>query len=242
MKIWLTLFWLACLGWCGSSSLAQPVTIFSADDFPPVIHLQDGKPAGALSDVLKRVEQQSGIQFQLILLPWKRAYLEAEQGNGGIIGLSKNTERLTIFDYSDVVYNNDILIVTHRQNPLKFDTLADLYGKKIGIQIGVSYGDDFAAAVLNNKLQVAEVGDVPHRLRLLLAGQVDGVLGGNELRDFALIAKNDPFFTAHRDELMLLPKPFAEDPLFLGFAKKMNMQPFLERFNAALKAAPKGAE
>lgn len=235
MKKLLSLIALISLGILGSSSWAQPIVIFGDEDYPPIIFAKDGKPSGILPDILSRIEQQTDSSFQLVLLPWKRAYVEALEGRGGIIGLSKNAERLEIFDYSELVYNDDILLVTHRSNPLSFETLSDLHGKRIGVQIGASYGDAFASAVKANQLEIMETSDLPKRLRLLLIGKLDAVMVGNGLQGLERVVKGDPFIEQNQYQMMVLPKPFAIDPLFLGFNKKMKMRLFLDGFNAALK-------
>jgi hypothetical protein len=61
------------------------------------------------------VDQHVPQKFEYSLYPWKRSYQLALNGKGGIDDLTKNNERLKIFNYSDVMYYDELVLVVLKQ-------------------------------------------------------------------------------------------------------------------------------
>ena len=55
-------------------------------------------------------------------------------------------------------------------------------------------------------------------------------------------AKPDEELARNKDQFMRIEPPLNHDILYLGFAKSMNMQPFLQAFNQRLAAARRDPE
>ncbi|MFX5494012.1 transporter substrate-binding domain-containing protein, partial [Acinetobacter baumannii] len=87
----------------------------------PVIYAEAGRPAGFLVDLLRRAQVYSGDEYDIQLMPWKRAYAMALRGMGGLIGVSHNSERAPLFDYSKPVYDDAIRVVVLKGQEFKFD-------------------------------------------------------------------------------------------------------------------------
>lgn len=96
-----------------------------------------------LVDILRYAGEEMGCEFRIELLPWPRALKSAEMGKGGVAGFSITPERLLLFDYSEAMYHEDILIVVARGREFTFEKHEDLKGKVIGIHRGASYGMEF---------------------------------------------------------------------------------------------------
>lgn len=122
--------------------------IFGDENYRPVIYLDaQGKPAGLLAEVLSHFSAVSGEPISLRLYPWKRAYAGALSAQGGVIGMSKTSVRLALFDYSAPIYDDNINVVVLKGREFPFASLEDLEGRKIGVQLGASYGSDGDAAI-----------------------------------------------------------------------------------------------
>jgi len=93
--------------------------------------------------VLSYLEQQVHIQFEIHRYPLPRILVNVKNGEGIVFGLSKNSERLAQYVFSEPVYANTVWLVKRGDDRSTFDTLNDLKGKTIGIERGVSYGDEF---------------------------------------------------------------------------------------------------
>ncbi|MCX4029127.1 transporter substrate-binding domain-containing protein [Endozoicomonas sp. SM1973] len=217
------------------SVLSCELTIFGNSNKPPKYYLdQEGKPQGILVDMMVYLGEQMDCKFNIRLYPWKRAYKYALAGEGGIIGFSKNSQRLKLFDYSEVMYYDDMILVTTRRGKFDYQTIKDLRGKTLSVTLGASFGDDYDNAVASKLFSVRAAPFPEDRLLQLLSGQVDVVLlGPGKLGLQAAIARNKKL-NQQQDQFVILPKPFKRDPNFLGIAKTLNMQPFIKRFNQAL--------
>lgn len=214
---------------------ARSLVIFGDDSYPPVIHAAQGRPKGFLVEVLERVEPRLQARFDIQLMPWKRAYVLALRGQGGLIGVSRNQEREGLFDFSRPIYNDDIRIVVLKGQAFAFKELADLRGRRIGGVSGASYGERVDAAIREGLIQVdRDIGQVS-RLRKLLAGRLDAAFIGNGERGFEWQLGSHPELQEHRDKFELLPVPLTSDPLHLAFPKAMQQRDFLAAFDQLTK-------
>lgn len=224
------------LAWSGE------LLIFGNDYSAPKIYQEDGAAKGVLVEILRLVDQELPTHsFEIKLFPWARAYGLAAEGAGGIIGLSMTTERLKIFDYSDVVYYDEVVLVVVKGQEFPFAKMEDLQGKSVGIGRSGSFGEDFEKAKASGLFRVDEDNGPEMRLKKLLAGRIDVALmnPGKAAVDRAMDL--DQELKGKRDQVVVLPNPLKRDPNYLGFAKTMQMQGFIQEFNAALKKVQQGA-
>ena len=216
--------------------MAEQITILGNYDKPPKVYLDDGRASGILIDIMKHIDNELTDSFSYELYPWRRAYHHALNQHGGIIGLSFNRERQKIFDYSDPLFLDEIVLVVLKGKEFEFEGIEDLKGKTIGAQRGSSYGDKFEAA--KNTVFTLEVDDGgAQRLKKLLAKRIDAALLGPGLAGVEQVIASDPLLRQHKQDFTILPRAFKVDPNHLGFHKSMNKKAFLVRFNKALKQA-----
>jgi ABC-type amino acid transport substrate-binding protein len=226
----------------GTSALCQEIVILGNDYKIPKIYNDNGKPKGILVDIMKYAEKKLDCRFTIRLYPWARAYLLATQGKGGLVGLSKTNERLKIFDYSDVVYHDEVILVVLKEKIFPFDTIEDLRGKKLGIGLGGSFGEEFETAKESGLFYAVKDYGPVERLHKLLMGGIDAAFISPGRIAFSQTLKKDEKLLKARERFAILPKPFRQDPNFLGFAKDLKMQPFLKAFNQALKEGHESGE
>jgi len=225
-------------GLLGGAARADSLRVFADEDYYPLIHRQAERPAGLLVERLQRSSAFSGDQFVIELVGLNRALMLAEQGEGGVLGLSYTQERARWLDYSDPLMHDDIAVVVRRGQGFRFRGLPDLYGKTIGLPKGASFGDALEQAIQRGDLKVQRDWALVRRLRMLLAGRLDAaVIGGGALSLQAAIER-DPELRGQRERFELLPQPLFLDPLHLGVPKSMQMRALLERLNRALSRMP----
>lgn len=214
----------------------QEILIYGNNAKPPKVWLDQGKPKGLLIDILKHLEPTLGVTFKFVLFPWKRAYNNMLYGKGGLIGLSKNDERLKVIDYSEAMFIDEIIVVVIKGNEFPYQKIDDLKGKTVGIQSGASYGSEFEKAKKTIFIPEYDHGSVS-RLLMLLKGRIDIALinpGRPALDNFL---RADPSLWKNRDKFVVLENPYKKDPNYLGFAKTANYKGFLLKFNIALQEA-----
>lgn len=221
---------------------AENLLVFGDDSYFPVVHVKGGQPAGVLPAILKAAQAITGDTYVLQLSPWKRAYELAARAEGGVIGVSFNTERAKNFDFSKPIYDDDIQIVTLKSHPLVYNTLDDLRGKVIGGVLGASYGDDVDKAIADGLFTVDRDVGQAGRLRKLLAQRLDAAFIGNGAAGLEGVLNSVEELRANRDKFRVLPKPLTRDPLHLAFAKTMKKQAALARFDAAIEKMRKSGQ
>jgi polar amino acid transport system substrate-binding protein len=217
-------------------ALAEKLVIYGDDAYAPVIYAKQGQAAGILPALFARLSRSTGDSYELVLVPWKRALQEAGRGQGGITGVSWNSERAKLFDFSEPIYDDDIQLVVLNGSNFVFAELRDLQGKTLGGLFGASYGEDVDKAIEAGLFRVDRDPSQIARLKKLLLGRVDIAIVGNGLAGFEQLLAADAQLSANRHKFKLLPRPLVRDPLHLAFAKSALMKPALERFDKALLA------
>jgi ABC-type amino acid transport substrate-binding protein len=218
----------------GTPVIADDILIVGNEYKPPKVYLEHGEPKGILVDIMRYIEQETGHRFTIQLYPWKRAYAMAENGEEGVIGLSMTKERLQIFDYSDVMYYDDMVLVVVKGHEFPFATIDDLAGKRVGVRRGSSYGDEFERG-RKEIFEAEEDSNAIFRLKKLLAQRIDVALIGPGQAGLNQVLKDDPELFQRKDEFVILPTPFNRDPNYLGFAKSLNRQTLLQEVNQILR-------
>ncbi|MES9936555.1 MAG: transporter substrate-binding domain-containing protein [Sedimenticola sp.] len=206
------------------------ITIFGNSSKPPKIYLENNQPKGILVDILKYIDERVPVEFKIKLMPWKRAYQSAISSQGGVIGLSMNDERLKIFDYSESLFIDEIVMVVLKGNEFHYENIHDLKGKVVGLRRGASYGNAFEMG--KQSIFRAEGDDSSkQRLLKLLSRRIDvafinpGKVGVNNA------IESDKRLRANRGKFVVLSTPFKMDPNHIGFAKEMQMEAVLTQIN-----------
>ncbi len=220
---------------------AETLLVYGDDSYPPVIYSANGKPSGILVDILHNVSARTGDTYELRLFPWKRAYEHSRAGRAAVVGVSKTTERLVEFDFSDPIYFDDIQIVVKKGREFPFTQLSDLKGKTVGGVLGASYGDVVDAAIKDGLFRMDQDTGQKGRLHKVLLDRVDAAFIGNGTEGFDRVVRSDPDLQARRNEFVILSTPLTRDPLHLATAKTMDKKALIERFNVGLRDVQKRA-
>lgn len=224
------------------ASQAETLVVLGDHAYAPVIHSQNGKPAGLLPAILAHASALTGDHYDLRLSPWKRAYELAARGEGGVVGVSLNQERARSFDFSRPLYDDDIQIVTLKGKTFPYAKLEDLKGKTIGGINGASYGDDVDKAIASGLFTVDRDVGQAGRLRKLLAGRLDAAFIGNGQAGFDSVVASEEELRNNRAQFVVLSTPLTRDPLHLAFPKSMHKRAALDRFDAALEKLRQSGE
>lgn len=225
---------LGLLGWAVPARPTPELKIFGDDHYLPHSFLHEGRPAGRLVELLRASEPALALRYDIELMAWKRAMKLAQQGLGGVLGVSWTKDRAAWLDFSQPLAGDDIHVVVRRDSGFQPQQLDDLAGRLIGIGNGVSYGDEFEQAIAAGRFRVARDWGVQRRLRIVLSGRVDAAFVGGGRVGYETAMRAEEALWARRDELLWMPQPLLRDRLHLAFAKQMGQGALLERFNAAL--------
>ncbi|MES2073856.1 MAG: transporter substrate-binding domain-containing protein [Pseudomonadota bacterium] len=160
---------------CGAAETRVPLLIRELrGENGELLPLQD-----EVRRLLAHIERELDISFDIRRYPWNRVISNARAGEGLVFGLSKTSERLAMFRFSEPVFANYVWLVTRRDGSFPFASMRDLQGKTIGVVRGASYGDEFDSQ--RNKLFRVEedVSSYAVRLKKLLSKRMDVMLIGD---------------------------------------------------------------
>lgn len=214
------------------SGFGEEIKIYGNEARPPKIWQENNEPKGILVDILKYAEPQMGSVLKIELYPMARSIKNAEGKLGGVIGFSKNEERLKIFDFSDPVYYDEVVLVVKKGREFDFKKIDDLAGKTVVFQRGASYGPEFEEA--KRILKPHESNSPVNSLQFLAAGRADAAIvsPGKEALNYIL---KDPELQKVKNDFVVLEKPLTKDPNYLAFHKDLKMTNFLTKFNTVIK-------
>ena len=226
---------LVCLFLC-STAQARDLLIVGNNYSVPKIYAEAGQPQGMLVDILRYADAAMPEHNIVVhLYPWARAYWMAESGQAGIVGLSWTAERQQIFDYSEALFHDEVIVVVRRGEEFAFSTLDDLEGRRIGLGAGGSFGEEFEQARRRGVFRVDEDNGPVSRLKKLLAGRIDAALINPGRAGLQRAIAQDPELIRYASELIPLPQPLKRDANYLGFHKSLAMEEFLADFDAVIR-------
>jgi ABC-type amino acid transport substrate-binding protein len=129
-----------------------------------------------IEKLVNYVASETGLEFQIKILPWRRAQFFAKNAEGIIYGLSKSPERIELYDFSLPVVVEKVWAITADNGDAKIPTIHTLAGKTVSVERGVSHGFEFEKAK-NTVFRVDEdTASVELRFKKLFAGRSDALL------------------------------------------------------------------
>ncbi|MBC3920440.1 transporter substrate-binding domain-containing protein [Undibacterium sp. CY18W] len=202
-------------------------------------------PMPRLTKFFEFIERDQGIKIQHVRYSWPRALIAAESGEGVLFGVSKTRERERLFHFSLPVHSKYIFLVTRNDATFKFNSVADLKGKTIGIPRGISFGDDFDA-LKDNLFTVEPDNNSPiSRVYKLLFRRMDaGVFSSLSKNPRELEARLQKMRDAHDGgmppmnnvQLSILPKPLLIDTIHFAVRSDKD-DGIIDKLNAAILKA-----
>lgn len=210
-------------------ALEDPVSINVDADNAPFMYSRGGKAAGLYPVLLASAFSRLNATVSIEPKPWLRALREIDLSLAGVGGIYKTDERVAKYDYSDPLFAETIVVYYVATHPIAFSSIEDLYGKRVGVIRGWSYGKAFDDARRDRKLIVEEVnGDRANFLKLA-AGRLDALLAIDEAAKSVLA---DGKFL----EIRQAEKPLIVNQAYLAFNQTQGKRTLLERFNGVLRA------
>jgi len=218
-----------------ASDQLQSITLVGNSRKPPIYWLENGRPQGILVDMLGWISEQSGYRFNIELYPWARAYQLAVAGSAGVVGISMTDKRLSLFDYSEPLFYDEMMLVVLKGKEFPFAVMDDLRGKRVAATRGGLYGAAYEKAIDNVLFDVVEINSLAQGLRMVRDGRVDVVLVGHGVLGLQFIIRADSSLASLPNQFSVLPTPLARDPNYIAFAKSMGKQSLIKDLNRYIK-------
>lgn len=175
--------------------------------------------------------EKMNIQVEYESLPWKRCLHNLKTGKSDVvISMLKTADRAlyTIYPEEHISRSNCSFFILNNNNVEFNGDYSNIYKYKIGVILGFDYGDKFAEEVIN--LHKLNITDSKTLLDMVTKERVDIGLD-NKLVIYSLSQKKKL-----GDSIKFLEPPVINDPLYIGFSQKNNLENLSERFSEELKA------
>lgn len=205
------------------------LTIFVDDSYPPYMYKVNGTDAdGLYPRLIEEIAKHAGQRVDIKAYPWARALSEGGAGHGAIGGAYKNDSRIELYDFSNPIYQEKLVIFVNKNSPFEFNGIEDLKGKMVGVNRAWSYGQAFDSARDEHLFSVNIRNDLQDNFKMLALGRIDCVIL-DELSGMSYIR-----LMGLESDILALPKAFSNNNAYLILNKDLKMNTFMDTFNAAL--------
>lgn len=129
---------LAAVFWMGASgtTVAAGFTLLT-EELPPYSMSENGKPAGATVDIVGELFSRAGLEQEVKIVPWKRAYIAAQnESNSCVFPVQRSQENEVLFKWISPVVITHSAFFTMDDADTNIRTLADAENLRIGSYIG----------------------------------------------------------------------------------------------------------
>jgi polar amino acid transport system substrate-binding protein len=148
--------------------------------FAPFESLNNNKEVvGFDADLIKAIAQKSGLKIKLVNTPWEGLFAGLNTGDRDIViaAVTITPERKASMDFSEPYFEAKQLIIV--RDGSKVTKLADLKGKKVGVQTGTT-GDTVAQKAFGKtSADIRRYENIVLALTELRAGGIEAVVADN---------------------------------------------------------------
>lgn len=148
------------------------------ENYPPFNMSKDGSPTvnneegitGISTDIVKTLFDRAGIDYTMVLYPWKRAYdMALKKKDYGVFSTTLTPERKDLFKWVGPIVMNDWVFLAKKSQKIKINNIEEAKKYHVG-----GYSGDATAIFLENhgfKLQLAKLDSL--NAKKLDKGRID---------------------------------------------------------------------
>ena len=189
-------------------------------EFPPYEFYEGQEIVGIDAEIAAAIAEKLGYELKIEDMAFDSIIAAVSSGKAdfGLAGMTVTEDRLTSVNFSDTYATATQVVIVTEDSPIT--GVADLDGKKIGVQLGTTgdiYAGDIAAATIERYNKGFEA------VQALTQGKIDAVIIDNEPAKV---------FVAENEGTKILEEDFAVEEYAMAIAKE-NTE-LLEKVNVAL--------
>ncbi|MFB0824716.1 substrate-binding periplasmic protein [Chromobacterium violaceum] len=226
----LLLLLFACLP-CRAGEPPGLIVDFDASN-PPLMYADKQSAAGFYPLLIAKICERAGIAVTLRAVSWRMALQDLRAGSAAAGGIIKTASREKLFDFSQPLFIERVVMAYPRARAQPYRRLEDLNGKRVGVIAGWSYGDAFDQARKDGRFAAFDGDSDQQNLQQLKLGRLDVVLGIRETLQLALREGGHHGFALSAETL-------AANHAYLAINKHAQQQALLTRFDLSLEGMRK---
>ncbi|WP_417458049.1 substrate-binding periplasmic protein [Kordiimonas sp.] len=209
-------------------AFSRPVKLCNSTEFwPPYSYMKNGVMRGIHTEILDAAFAKAGMEYELILLPWKRCQDRVAAGEvDGIVGISYTEDRGALFRFPAHERNDgalvplqpeqalsdvEFVVITHVDTPPPVSITVDALPEPVGVLLGYRS----AGTITEAGKQAQIVAKQSSLFQMLERGRIASVVA---LRGAALhyVAKSEQPLVIHEPALWSTPH-------FLAFGRNNSL-------------------
>lgn len=185
--------------------------VYGADDSAPPVRFvdDDGVYKGVVVDYMNLLSLELGIEIQTVPYKWEEGLEALKNGETDLCDMFASEERSKDYVFTDSIYTLRVVVAVREGEDYQ---LEDVNAMTIATQKG-DYANEFLRENYPDAQQVY-VHDVGEGLEMLLAGEVDGIIGDEPVALYYIDELNC------EDEIHILEPSIYEAPVVLAMPKK----------------------
>lgn len=207
------------------------------EDPPYTMTNSDGKIVGIDADLIRETLHFMGYKVKFRKMPFARGLAYLKSGDIDILsGVFIKPDRRVYAFFSEAVFSNRNVLfqATSSYQKWNFQQLSDLKGSgfRLGVQIGVSYGNDFDVLLKDTDFvrQLHPVGERIQLLKMTAKGRIDGFIADE------LTGKYEISQLGMSEQILMskvIVSEMEDEPVGVAFSKKTVSPGFVDLFNKA---------
>lgn len=210
-----------------SVKAVEPIKLHTYTNYPPYLYHEHDQQTGLYMQIVDLTLKAINQPYTVQTLPFKRGLHQTANGDGVMIGIVKNEQRMQTLDFSQPFYQERVSVFfNHSKTPL-IEEMHELEGLRIGTLLGWSYGPEFDKAKESGLLFTND-SNLEVNLNLLAKGRLDAMVH-SELSTAYMTNK-----LGLNDKVFLASKPLALADIHFA-VKKGTHKNLLTSINAKLK-------
>ncbi|WP_432735366.1 substrate-binding periplasmic protein [Maridesulfovibrio sp. FT414] len=213
---------------------ADRVVYLSSIDWPPYTGSSlEGE--GESAKLVREAFAEMGYELKIIFVPWKRAMRLAETSRNvaGYFPEYYSAERAEKFIFSKPFSCSPVGLLMRRATPLKWETISDLAGRRLGFVAGYVNTRELDQAIGNGTIDADYAPHDESNILKVSAGRVDGAVVDPLV--FNYLAETRPAVGAMKDQLAVHPVYFGVNELYVAFKHSPEGKRYCQIFNEGLK-------
>ena len=189
-------------------------------EFPPYEFYEGQEIVGIDAEIAAAIAEKLGYELKIEDMAFDSIIAAVSSGKAdfGLAGMTVTEDRLTSVNFSDTYATATQVVIVTEDSPIT--GVADLDGKKIGVQLGTT-GDIYAGDIADATIERYNKGF--EAVQALSQGKIDAVIIDNEPAKV---------FVAENEGTKILEEDFAVEEYAMAIAKE-NTE-LLEKVNVAL--------
>lgn len=203
-------------------------------EWPPFVS-EDLQHYGLAARIVTEAFAKEDIDVEYRFYPWKRAYFEVLQGDQDATAIwSRTSEREEEVLYSEPVLTTDKVFFHLDDTSFDWEDIDDLEGYTIGATNGYAYGEAFAEAEEQGRIDVEYANSDKQNIEKLIRGRIDLFVVEEPVGHSIL---NTDFEPEAVEDVVQHPRALQETKYHLLFSQAIDDgEKLLESFNRGLES------